>query len=55
MTAMSKLSALRELAGFLMTRKRYWLVPILVVFVLFASLLFLAEGSAATPFIYTLF
>jgi hypothetical protein len=52
---MSKLSALREVGRFLKTRKRYWLVPIIVVFVLVGGLLVIAEGSAVAPLIYTLF
>ena len=52
---MAKLSALREVGRFLMTRKRYWLVPIILLFVLFGTLLVMAETTAAAPFIYTLF
>jgi hypothetical protein len=52
---MSKLSTLREIGRFLGTRKRYWVVPMVVVLVLFGALLLLAEGSATAPFIYTLF
>ena len=49
------MSKAREIGRFLMTRKRYWLVPVIVLFVLFGALLALAETSAAAPFIYTLF
>jgi hypothetical protein len=52
---MSKLSTIREIGRFMMTRKRFWLVPIVLVFLIFGALLVLAEGSAAAPFIYTLF
>ncbi len=52
---MSKLETVREFGRFLKTRKRYWLVPLLVMLVLFGVLLVFAEGSAAAPFIYTLF
>ena len=52
---MSKLTTLREIGRFLMTRKRYWLVPIVLVFLVFGALLVMAEGSAVAPFIYTLF
>jgi len=44
-----------EFIDFLMTRKKFWLLPIVVVTVLLGSLLLLAKGSAIAPFIYTLF
>jgi hypothetical protein len=37
------------------TRKKYWLLPILLVMSIFGGLLVLAQGSAVAPFIYTLF
>jgi hypothetical protein len=49
------MSIIRELFEFLLTRKKYWLIPILVVFALFGGLLVLSQGSAIAPFIYTLF
>jgi hypothetical protein len=49
------MSIIRELIEFLLTRKKYWLIPILVVFTLFGGLLVLSQGSAIAPFIYTLF
>jgi Family of unknown function (DUF5989) len=52
---LSKLATLREFGSFLKTRKRYWLVPLLVMLIVFGALLIFAEGSAAAPFIYTLF
>jgi Family of unknown function (DUF5989) len=52
---MRKWSALREIFRFLMQRKRYWLVPVILVLVLFGALLVFAEGSAIAPFIYTVF
>ena len=36
-------------------RKKFWLVPIVVVMVVFGGLLVLAQGSAVAPFIYTIF
>ena len=36
-------------------RKKFWLVPILVVLVVFGGLIILAKGSAIAPFIYTIF
>ena len=52
---MSRLALLKELWDFMRVRKRYWLIPILLVFVLFGLLLFFTETSAVAPFIYTLF
>ena len=46
---------LRELWAFLMTRKKYWLIPIIVITLLIGGLLILAQGSVIAPFIYTLF
>jgi len=40
---------------FLRARKKYWLLPILVMMVLFGGLLILTKGSAIAPFIYTIF
>ena len=44
-----------ELWSFMKERKKFWLVPIIVVLVILSSLLFLTSGSAVAPFIYTLF
>jgi hypothetical protein len=44
-----------ELWAFLRERKKFWLLPIIVILVLFSSLLVLTQGSAVAPFIYTLF
>ncbi len=52
---MSRLTTVREIGSFIMTRKRYWIVPIVVVFLLFGTLLMLTETTAVAPFIYTLF
>jgi hypothetical protein len=49
------LEFLREFFGYLRTRKKYWLLPMLVVTVLFAGLVVLTEGSTIAPFIYALF
>ena len=46
---------LRELWAFIRVRKKFWLFPIFVVFVLFGGLIVLSQGSAVAPFIYTLF
>jgi hypothetical protein len=46
---------LREMWAFLRERKKFWLLPIIVMLVVFGGLLLLAQGSAVAPFIYTLF
>lgn len=46
---------LKDMWGFLRTRKKYWLIPIIVVLLLFGILIVLSSGSAIAPFIYTLF
>ena len=46
---------LSDLAGFLKTRKKFWLLPLILVLLLFGGLLILTSGSAVAPFIYTLF
>ena len=48
-------SFVKEFWGFLRARKKFWLLPILVVMLIFGTLLMLAQGSAVAPFIYTLF
>jgi hypothetical protein len=44
-----------EFWQFLRIRKKYWLLPILLVLVLFGGLIVLTQGSAVAPFIYTVF
>jgi len=48
-------SILLELWDFLKVRKKFWLLPILLMMLLLGGLLVLVEGSAIAPFIYTLF
>lgn len=52
---MSKMSIVGELWAFMRERKKWWLLPIIVVMVLVGSLLVFAQGSALAPFIYTIF
>ncbi len=49
------MSFLAELWEFLRVRKKFWLLPILVMMLVLGGLLILAKGSAIAPFIYTLF
>ena len=46
---------LLELWSFLRFRKKFWLLPIFVMLVLFGGLVILSQGSAIAPFIYTIF
>jgi hypothetical protein len=52
---MGKASILAEFWEFLRVRKKFWLLPIVIVLVLLGALLVLTQGSAVAPFIYTLF
>ena len=45
----------KEFWDFLKVRKKYWLLPILIVLALFGSLIVLTQGTAVAPFIYTIF
>ena len=54
-TIASRLGIVGELFAFLCRPKLWWLIPMIVVSVLFAALLILIQGSAMAPFIYTLF
>jgi len=49
------LSFIKEFLGFLKVRKKYWLVPIFFVLIIFGGLIVLSQGSAIAPFVYTLF
>jgi hypothetical protein len=49
------MSFLIELFNYLKTRKKFWLVPLLLVLGLVGGLIVLSQGSAVAPFIYTLF
>ena len=49
------MSFLKEFLEFLMLRKKYWLLPIIIVLILFGGLIILSQGSAVAPFIYTIF
>jgi hypothetical protein len=49
------MSLMAELWAFMKERKKWWLLPIIVVMFLVGSLLVFAQGSALAPFIYTIF
>jgi hypothetical protein len=44
-----------ELWAFMRVRKKFWLLPIILVMFLVGTLLVFAQGSALAPFIYTIF
>ena len=46
---------LKELVAFLRVRKKFWLLPIVVLLMALGALIILGESSAIAPFIYTLF
>ncbi|ABW66787.1 DUF5989 family protein [Desulfosudis oleivorans] len=46
---------LRDLWGFLRTRKKYWLAPVILVLLFFGLLIVLTGNTAVAPFVYTLF
>lgn len=52
---MANQSIIIEFWEFLRLRKRYWLLPILIVLLLFGGLIVFTESSALAPFIYALF
>ncbi len=49
------LSFIKEFLDFLKERKKYWLLPIILVLGFFGILIVLSQGSAVAPFIYTIF
>lgn len=52
---MRKSSIVRELWAFMRVRKKFWLLPIVIVMVLVGALIVFAQGSVLAPFIYTIF
>jgi drug/metabolite transporter superfamily protein YnfA len=49
------LSLFGEVWMFLRERKKWWLLPIMGILLLLGALIFLAQGSAVAPFVYTIF
>ena len=52
---MNKISILKELFEFMINNKKWWLMPIVLILVMFGTIIVLAEGSALAPFIYAIF
>ena len=46
---------LKDIWGFMVERKKFWLAPIMIILVLLGVLVVFVQGSALAPFIYTLF
>jgi hypothetical protein len=49
------MSLIKELWTFTRVRKKYWLLPIMIMMLLLGGLVVLTQGSAVAPFIYTIF
>jgi len=52
---MSKISIIKEFWAFLKVRKKWWLMPIILMLLLLGALIIFTQGSALAPFIYALF
>ena len=46
---------LNDLWGFLRERKKFWLLPLILILLFFGGIMLYASGTAIAPFIYTLF
>ena len=46
---------LKEIWGFVKTRKKFWLLPVIIVLLLLGLIIIFSSGSAIAPFIYTIF
>lgn len=46
---------IKELWMFMRLRKKYWLIPIVIIMLLFATLIIFTQGTTAGPFVYSLF
>lgn len=52
---MEKLKTIKSLFKYIFAKKRYWLLPLIIILMLTALLLFVFAGTTITPFIYTIF
>lgn len=48
-------SAMRELLGFMISNKKFWMLPAIIVLLAFGFLAVLTQGTVLAPFIYTIF
>lgn len=49
------MSFIKELWAFMRARRKFWMMPIIIMALLLGGLVILAKGSAVAPFIYTIF
>jgi hypothetical protein len=49
------MSFLKDVVAFMLARKKFWLLPAMILMVIFGGLIVLTKGSVVAPFIYTLF
>ena len=49
------MSFLKDMVAFMLARKKFWLLPVMILMVIFGGLIVLTKGSVVAPFIYTLF
>jgi len=49
------MSFLREIYKFILVRKKFWLIPILIALLIFGGLFVITQGTAVAPFVYTIF
>jgi len=49
------MSMLKEIFAYFIKRKKFWLVPVLIVLFLIAGLFLITEGTVVAPFVYTIF
>ncbi len=49
------MSFIKEFLEFIVVRKKYWLLPVLIALVLFGGLIVLTQGSSLSPLIYAIF
>jgi len=45
----------KEFYLYMVERKKYWLIPLILVLIIFGTLMFLTQGTVVAPFIYTIF
>jgi len=49
------MSFLKEIYNFIKTRKKFWIIPILLFLLIFGGIVAVTQGTAVAPFIYTIF
>lgn len=52
---MARLKTIKHLLRFMLDRKRFWLLPVLLIVMLLGALLIFTQGTVLAPFVYTLF